>query len=692
MEKTWSKLVMFVAMVALFSSAAVSMVPAYADDDDDDKEKKGKKKHEVYTGDGPPNEKLGKNGDGYIDNESNDCDFYIKTGKKTWTFVQTLCAENTGPPGPPGPAGPGGNDGATGPAGADGQDGATGPAGADGQDGATGPAGADGQDGATGPAGADGQDGATGPAGADGQDGATGPAGAQGPQGETGETGSQGIQGIQGLIGPEGPIGPDGLPGPIGLTGPQGPPGNDGAAGADGATGATGAVGPQGPPGNDGAAGADGATGATGADGATGATGADGATGATGAVGPAGPPGPAGPTNPITGADIVDETVTGDDILDGSLTSFDILDNSLNGGDIGDGTLTGDDILDGTLTGADIVDETVTGDDILDGSLTSFDILDNSLNGGDIGDGTIQAIDLAPGVIPSGSSSFYILTDSFSGSSGAVYCDAGDFVTGGGGVPGTQTVTIDFDSVEDDSEFPITDPLNSNQIVNADNSPYYDRGAMVYNYLQQFGVTVVDEGTIPDTRGFDNNGNIVHRDFIIFDSLGFENGGTGGAPVYAIPESAPNGFMRDFGNEPYRYSLYFDVPLDSFSFTRTANEFGAGMAPWNAQAYDSNGNAIPGASTSQTGSPGSHVSHTLNGPDIAYVSFWRDSNNLTFGLAQVPLDNFILTYPGALLSSTPSINGGGDQGWGVSTLSDGDVYTICSDIDPPHVPGSLDFP
>lgn len=79
------------------------------DDEEDDKDNK---KHKVFTGDGPPPDKLGEIGDGYIDNSSDDCDFYIKTAKKTWTFTQILCAE-------PG-TGPAGADGATGPAGADG--------------------------------------------------------------------------------------------------------------------------------------------------------------------------------------------------------------------------------------------------------------------------------------------------------------------------------------------------------------------------------------------------------------------------------------------------------------------------------------------------------------------------------------------------------------------------------------------
>ena len=47
----------------------------------------------VLTGDGPPADKLGKKGTGYIDNTSENCDYYLKTAKKTWTISQSLCAD-----------------------------------------------------------------------------------------------------------------------------------------------------------------------------------------------------------------------------------------------------------------------------------------------------------------------------------------------------------------------------------------------------------------------------------------------------------------------------------------------------------------------------------------------------------------------------------------------------------------------
>jgi len=250
----------------------------------------GKKKHHVWTGDGPPNEKLGKTGDGYIDNTSNDCDFFIKTGKNTWVFVESLCDDTgtgSGPPGPPGPPGSG----STGPAGPAGADGSTGPQGPQGDTGAIGPQGDTGADGSTGPQGPQGPQGDTGAIGPQGDTGADGSTGPQGPQGDTGAIGPQGDTGADGSTGPQGPPGDQGA---TGSTGPQGPAGADGADGATGPTGADGADGATGPTGPAGADGADGATGPTGADGTQGLQGDTGADGSTGPQGPQGAQGPTG--------------------------------------------------------------------------------------------------------------------------------------------------------------------------------------------------------------------------------------------------------------------------------------------------------------------------------------------------------------------------------------------------------------
>jgi len=83
-----AKLFLFLAVAALFTSGIAAGTPIFADDDDEKK-----KKNKVLTGEGPPRDKLGKKGDGYIDNASENCDYYIKTEKKIWTLSETLCED-----------------------------------------------------------------------------------------------------------------------------------------------------------------------------------------------------------------------------------------------------------------------------------------------------------------------------------------------------------------------------------------------------------------------------------------------------------------------------------------------------------------------------------------------------------------------------------------------------------------------
>ena len=76
------------------------------------------------------------------------------------------------------------------------------------------------------------------------------------------------------------------------------------------------------------------------------------------------------------------------------------------------------------------------------------------------------------------------------------------------------------------------------------------------------------------------------------------------------------------------------------------------------------------------------------------VDVFRTTVNTSAGMAQVPLDNFILVSTGDLLASLPDITTGatGLEGWKVQTSGGGEVYAVCADILPLHVPGSLDFP
>ena len=94
MTKTIHYLSILAIATILIGSISIGTV-AFADDDDDDDRKK---KNKVLTGDGPPPNKLGKIGDLYIDNESDDFDIYEKTGKKTWELTGDLRGEQ-GPEG-----------------------------------------------------------------------------------------------------------------------------------------------------------------------------------------------------------------------------------------------------------------------------------------------------------------------------------------------------------------------------------------------------------------------------------------------------------------------------------------------------------------------------------------------------------------------------------------------------------------
>ena len=94
MTKITHQLFIFAIATILLTGTISANPTAFADNDDDDK----KKKNKVLTGDGPPPKKLGKTGDLYIDNESDNFDIYEKTGKKTWELTGTM----KGPAGPQG--------------------------------------------------------------------------------------------------------------------------------------------------------------------------------------------------------------------------------------------------------------------------------------------------------------------------------------------------------------------------------------------------------------------------------------------------------------------------------------------------------------------------------------------------------------------------------------------------------------
>jgi hypothetical protein len=87
----------------------------------------------ILTGDGPPTNALGADGDYYVD--TNTAELFGPKADGAWPANGTSLRGNTGPAGPAGPVGPVGP---TGPAGADGTDGTDGTDGADGTDGTDG--------------------------------------------------------------------------------------------------------------------------------------------------------------------------------------------------------------------------------------------------------------------------------------------------------------------------------------------------------------------------------------------------------------------------------------------------------------------------------------------------------------------------------------------------------------------------
>jgi hypothetical protein len=203
----------------------------------------------TYSGIGNPDNGTGKEGDLYVQLDTNVLWVFSNGGWQMFAIVPTVVNGTAGPIGPVGPQGPQGEQGPQGPAGVDGINGTNGIDGVNGVDGA------------------DGKDGTqiynelmytcTDDLGNDGDfflfangtlnvkiDGSwivygslIGPAGEQGIQGETGATGPQGEQGLPGADGINGTDGATGQTGPMGPTGPQGATGETGPAGPAGADG-----------------------------------------------------------------------------------------------------------------------------------------------------------------------------------------------------------------------------------------------------------------------------------------------------------------------------------------------------------------------------------------------------------------------------------------------------------------------
>jgi len=134
------KITTFVLGTILLSSVIGSNLSAFAASDDDQHDGHPQSKNRVWTGDGPPPDKLGHKNDLYIDNSSPNHTVYEKTSKTTWVQRGDYLG-GSGTPGPQGPIGPSGPAGPQGPQGEKGDTGATGPQGPIGLTGPIGPAG-----------------------------------------------------------------------------------------------------------------------------------------------------------------------------------------------------------------------------------------------------------------------------------------------------------------------------------------------------------------------------------------------------------------------------------------------------------------------------------------------------------------------------------------------------------------------
>ncbi|RMW37627.1 MAG: hypothetical protein EA447_05370, partial [Nitrosopumilus sp.] len=151
----------------------------------------------------------------------------------------------------------------------------------------------------------------------------------------------------------------------------------------------------------------------------------------------------------------------------------------------------------------------------------------------------------------------------------------------------------------------------------------------VLSYLSQYGVSISNVNP-------SGNLQIVHDTANSF------------AVQILQASSGNNVFWCDCPNKPYSYDVYFDFPLDTFSFTRTAyisaTSSGVVVSPWSATAYDEYGNVLSTVSEGRLASYGTIQAKqfTLNGPDIAKVTFSRSTENTSAGVNRPPTDNWIL--------------------------------------------------
>ena len=122
--------------------------------------------------------------------------------------------------------------------------------------------------------------------------------------------------------------------------------------------------------------------------------------------------------------------------------------------------------------------------------------------------------------------------------------------------------------------------------------------------------------------------------------------------------SSPNIFWCSCANSPFSYDVNFATPLDSFTFTRTPyisfTSSGITVEPWRARAFDSSGGLLDTVFENPLSSFGTipAITHVLNGPDIAKVTFDRTTTNTFRGVNIPPTDNWILEFTPIVIGGT----------------------------------------
>jgi len=181
--------------------------------------------------------------------------------------------------------------------------------------------------------------------------------------------------------------------------------------------------------------------------------------------------------------------------------------------------------------------------------------------------------------------------------------------------------------------------LNAQSIYMNFDSVHAGAGMDATTYLASFGITLTNVS---------NPGSV----YIVSDTNFYGSG------VVFAP-SPPNFLIQSVGGSPpgVYYTMVFNAPLQSLSFTRCAINGSTETPIWTATAYvgstavGSVGVCCIDSDTGQT----NHV-YTLNGPGITSLTVTGNGEN-SAAMASAPLDDFYMT-PGAVIVTNISIHSG----------------------------------